>query len=85
MISNATTDEHKEVLKTIRGKYKETDNSYVIGKYSFSKNKVNRIINYLLAIFNNISKEKILLAALLYDSRLSKEEMDNVVKTLNIN
>ena len=85
MISNDTNDDYKEVIKVMKNKYKETDNSFVIGKYSFSKNKVNRIINYLLAIFNNISKEKILLTALLYDSRLSKEDMDNVAKTLNIN
>ncbi|MBE6159308.1 MAG: hypothetical protein E7159_05745 [Firmicutes bacterium] len=84
MISNSFMEEHKNVLKSMKNKYKETDNSYVVGKYSFSKNKVNRIINYLLAIFNNISNDKILLTALLYDSRLSKEDMDNVAKTLNI-
>ena len=84
MISNTLQDDHKEVFKIIKNKYKETENSYVIGKYSFSKNKVNRIINYLLAIFNNISNEKIILTALLFDSRLSKADMDNVVKTLNI-
>jgi hypothetical protein len=84
MISNSFMEEHKNVLKAMKNKYKETENSYVVGKYSFSKNKVNRIINYLLAIFNNISNDKILLTALLYDSRLSKEDMDNVAKTLNI-
>lgn len=84
MISNSFMEEHKNVLKSMKNKYKETDNSYIVGKYSFSKNKVNRIINYLLAIFNNISNDKILLTALLYDSRLSKEDMDNVAKTLNI-
>lgn len=84
MISNTLQDDHKDVFKIIKNKYKETENSYVIGKYSFSKNKVNRIINYLLAIFNNISNEKIILTALLFDSRLSKADMDNVAKTLNI-
>ena len=84
MISNSFMEEHKNVLKVMKNKYKETENSYVVGKYSFSKNKVNRIINYLLAIFNNISNDKILLTALLYDSRLSKEDMNNVAKTLNI-
>ena len=84
MISNTLQDDHKEVFKIIKNKYKETENSYVIGKYSFSKNKVNRIINYLLAIFNNISNEKIILTALLFDSRLSNADMDNVAKTLNI-
>ena len=84
MISNTLQDDHKDVLKAMKNKYKETDNSYVVGKYSFSKNKVNRIINYVLAIFNNIANEKVLLTALLFDSRLSKEDMDNVARTLNI-
>ena len=84
MISNEFMNEHKDVLKQIKNKYKETENSYIIGKYSFSKNKVNRIINYVLSIFNNMNINKVLLTALLYDSRLSKEDMDNVVKTLNI-
>ena len=49
-----------------------------------TKNKVNRIINYLLSIFNSTSREKILLTALLYDSRLSNEDMNKVISTLNI-
>lgn len=85
MISNTDLDDYKSVIKKIKGKYKETDNSYLIGNYSFSKNKVNRIINYLLSIFTSQEENSILISALLYDSRMKKEDMDSVVSVLNIN
>lgn len=84
MVSNMYVEDYKEVLKLIKGKYNETNNSYVIGNISFSKNKVNRDINYLLSTFVDKPKEKILVASLLHDSRLSLENMQKVIDTLNI-
>jgi len=84
MISNTYLDDYKNVIKIIKNRYKETESSYVIGDKYFSKNKVNRNINYLLSIFTDANKEKVLAAGLLYDSRLSKEDMINVIETLNL-
>ena len=68
----------------MKNRYKETDNSYVINGICFSKNKVHRNISYLLSTYGNASKETILLASLLHDSRLSKEDMESVKRALNI-
>ncbi len=84
LASNNYLDDYVSVLKTIKGKYKETENSYVISGISFSKNKVNRSINYLLSIFGDASKELVLLASLLHDSRLSEDNMNLVLDILNL-
>ena len=84
MVSNTYVEDYNEVLKLIKGKYRETTNSYVIDGIAFSRNKVNRSINYLLSTFADQSKEKILLASLLYNSRLSLDNMEKVVRALGI-
>ena len=84
MVSNTYLEDYKEVLNRIKNKYRETDSAYIIENYSFSKNKVNRNINYLLSIFTDADKDKVLVSGLLYNSRLSKEDMDNVLNILNI-
>ena len=84
LISNNYVEDYKDVLKDIKGKYKETDYSYIIGDYRFSKNKVNRDINYLLGTFTDVNKAIILASSLLHDSRLSKEDMEKVINLLNI-
>ena len=84
MLSNNYDNSFSEVLKLIKGKYKETTNSYIIDNISFSKNKVNRDMNYLLSTFADQSKEKIILASLLHNSRLSLEDMKKVIKALGI-
>ena len=61
------------------------ENSYVIGDYHFSKNKVNRDINYLMSVFTDVKQEIIILVALLHDSRLAKEDMQKVMELLGIN
>lgn len=84
LISNSYIEDYKDVIKVIKGKYTETENAYVIGDYYFSKNKVNRDINYLTSLFTDKEHELVVLASLLYDSRLSKEDMENVIKLLGI-
>ena len=84
MLSNAYLEDYKEVIKVMKNKYRETENSYVISGICFSKNKVHRNISYLLSTYGNANKETILLASLLHDSRLSKEDMESVKKALNI-
>lgn len=83
-VNNPYLEDYKVVLKDIKGKYKESDFSYIVGNYCFSKNKVNRDINYLLSTFTGIDKEIIILASLLHDSRLSKQDMENVQNILGI-
>ena len=84
LISNSYIEDYKEVLKDIKGKYTETENAYVIGDYYFSKNKVNRDINYLKSVFDSLDNNIVLLASLLHDSRLSEEDMKNVINILGI-
>ena len=84
LISNSYIEDYKEIIKTIKGKYTETENAYVIGDYYFSKNKVNRDMNYLNSVFNDIGNEIITIASLLHDSRMSKEDMENVINELGI-
>ena len=81
---NSTGEDYKEVIDLMNNKYKEINNTYIIDKYYFSKNKVNRDINYLLSIFTDLDKNVILLASLLHNSRLSKEDMENVMNVLEI-
>ena len=82
MVSNSYMDDYKDIIKLV--KLNETENAYTIGDYYFSKNKVNRSINYLLSVFTEESNEQILLASLLHDSRLSNEDMQNVINMLGI-
>lgn len=84
LISNSYIEDYKEIIKAIKGKYTETENAYVIGNYYFSKNKVNRDINYLNSIFSDVDNEIIVVTSLLHDSRLSKEDMQNVISSLGI-
>lgn len=84
LISNSYIEDYKEVIKAIKGKYTETENAYVVGDYYFSKNKVNRDINYLASIFEGTEREIIIAASLLHDSRLSKEDMEKVLNELDI-
>ena len=79
LISNSYIEDYKEVLKAIKGKYSETENAYVLGDYYFSKNKVNRDINYLASLYTDKGSEILVIASLLHDSRLSKEDMENVI------
>ncbi|MBR1416963.1 MAG: hypothetical protein IJ572_04020 [Bacilli bacterium] len=81
MVSNTYLQDYREVLKSIKNKYRETENSYIIDNISFSKNKVNRNINYLLSIFADANIDKIILASLLHDSRLSEDDM---IKVINV-
>lgn len=84
LISNYNGDEYQKVLNLIDGKYKESESAYIINEYHFSKNKVNRDINYLLSIFTDIDNNIILLASLLYNSRLAKEDMKEIIDILDI-
>ena len=84
LISNSYNEDYKEIIKLIKGKYTETENAYVIDNYYFSKNKVNRDINYLSSLFNDMDKELIIVASLLHDSRMSKEDMEKVINSLGI-
>ncbi len=84
LINNSYTEDYKEVLKRINGKYAETENTYIIGDYYFSKNKVNRDINYLVNSNTNIDNDIIIAASLLHDSRLSSDDMENVINSLDL-
>jgi len=84
LISNSYIEDYKEVIKDIKGKYTETENAYVIGDYYFSKNKVNRDINYLTSLYADRNNELIILASLLHDSRLSKEDMENIINIIKV-
>ena len=84
MISSTYLEDYKNIVKIMKNKCVETENSYVIDNIHFSKNKVNRNINYLANTFTDKSKEMILLASLLYDSRLSEKEMRYVINLLKI-
>ena len=84
LISNSYIEDYKDVIKSIKGKYTETENAYVIDNYYFSKNKVNRCINYLSSIFANLDNEVIIAASLLHDSRMSKDDMIKIFNILGI-
>ena len=84
LISNTYIEDYKEVLKLIKGKYTETENAYVLDNYYFSKNKVNRDINYLTSVFTELSRETIIAASFLHDSRMAEEDMRNVLDILGI-
>ena len=84
LANNKYLDDYKDVMKIIKGKYKETNNSYTISGVSFSKNKVNRDINYLVSIYSDTPKELILLASLFHNSRLSEDNMNLVIDVLNL-
>lgn len=84
LISNAYLSDHKDVVKLIKSKCRETDNSYIIDGYSFSKNQVNRNINYLLSTFSDSDVNRVILASLFYNSRLDDESMNDVINTLGI-
>ena len=84
LISDSYNDSYKDVINIIKGKYAETQNAYIIDEYYFSKNKVNREINYLINLYSDMDKDTIIIASLLHDSRLDNDDMENVIDKLGL-
>ena len=84
VVDNIYNDSYKDVINIIKGKYAETQNAYIIDEYYFSKNKVNREINYLINLYSDMDKDTIIIASLLHDSRLDNDDMENVIDKLGL-
>lgn len=70
----------KDHLKNVQ----ETLNTYIIDNMYFSKNRVKENINYLLTNMDYSDSDKILLASFVYNTNLNEENINALIKALNV-
>lgn len=77
-------DSYNTILKDHQKNIKENQNSYIIDNMYFSKNRVIENINYLLTNMDYNDSDKILLASFVYNTTLNEDNINALIKALNV-